>query len=236
MAPQRDDPTWQTLEGVADVARSLYQLRSHDLAETLCEVATRVVGGDHASVTSIRSGRFTTIASTSHLPEMADKIQYATGQGPCLDAIRRHDTFLVNDLESDPRWPEFGAAAAAELGVKSMLAHVLPVDDEVLGALNVYATRADAFTPQHETLIAILGAAAVQAVAATRQLDKTTHLERALASNRRIGVALGIIMATQGVNIDAAWSLIAKASQDQNLRVADMAEHVIETGSLNHRP
>lgn len=175
------------------------------------------------------------MAATSEVPERGDKIQYATGQGPCLEAVREHATFRVDDLSSDSRWPAFGQQAVAELGVRSMIAHVLPVEDQVLGAVNVYAMRPGAFRGEHETLIAILGATAVQAIGAVHHQARAEHLERAMHTNRHIGVALGILMTTRQVNLDQAWEMLSKASQDRNVKVSVLADRVIDTGSLDER-
>lgn len=232
--PRELDRTWQVLEDFAEAARLLHQYTDDpDVADTVCGLALRVVGGDHASITSIRSGQFTTVAATSELPERADKIQYKVGSGPCLDAIRENDTIRVDDLADDARWPTFGRAASSELGVHSMLAHVLPIDSHALGALNVYSARAGAFTAQHEKVIAIFGSAAVTAMRAASHAEKANHLETALHTSRRIGVALGILMVRRGVDLDGAWDLLSRASQDSNTKVSELADHVIRTGYLD---
>jgi GAF domain-containing protein len=232
--PKELDRTWQLLDDFAEVARLL---RSHtadpDLADTVCELALKAVGGEHASITSIRSGQFTTIASTSEVPEHADKIQYKVGSGPCLDAIRANDTIRVDDLATDPRWPQFAGAACSELAMHSMLAQVLPIDDSVLGALNVYSTKTRAFDVRDEKVIAILGSAAVTAMRAARHQEKAEHMERALRTSRRIGVALGILMVTRQMNLDDAWALLSKASQDSNTKVSELADQVVRQGSLD---
>lgn len=107
--PKALDEGWRVLEDFADVARTMACLKDTDeVADTLCQLTLKIIGGDHASITSVRYGKAVTVAATSAVPEQADKIQYATGQGPCLDAIRREDTFRVDDLCTDPRWPAFG--------------------------------------------------------------------------------------------------------------------------------
>lgn len=231
--PKELDRTWQLLDDFAGVARLL---RSHtadpDIADTVCEVAVKVVGGDHASITSIRSGQFTTVAATSEVPELADKLQYKVGSGPCLEAIRENDTIRVDDLATDQRWPAFASAACSELGMHSMLAQVLPVDDQVLGALNIYSARATAFDARDEKIIAILGSAAVTAMRAVRHQEKTDHMERALHTSRRIGVALGILMATRGVDLDDAWEFLSKASQRSNTKVSELADQIVRQGFL----
>ena len=235
MAPKELDDSWRRLEDFTEAAQARQAVASDQssFSEALCDLALQVVGGEHASITSVREGRFTTVAATSSVPELADKLQYSTGQGPCLDAIREHGTFYVQDLATDQRWPAFGRAVSTELGMHSLLAHVLPVDDTVLGALNVYSSSRRAFTAQHQTLIGIFGATAAQALRAARNRERAEHLEDALRTSRRIGVALGIVMKTHLVDLDQSWQILAKASQDRNVKVSVLAEHVIATGSLD---
>ena len=232
--PKELDQTWQLLDDFAEVARLL---RSHtadpDIADTVCELALRTVGGDHASITSIRAGQFTTVAATSEVPELADKIQSRAGTGPCLDAIRESDTVRVDDLATDTRWPQFASAACAELGMRSMLAQILPVDDRLIGALNIYSAKPHAFDIQDEKIIAILGSAAVTAMRAVRHQEKAVHMERALRTSRRIGVALGILMAARGVDLDGAWELLSTTSQRSNTKVSELADQVVRTGFLD---
>ncbi|WP_161988726.1 GAF and ANTAR domain-containing protein [Pedococcus bigeumensis] len=235
MVPKELDRTWQLLDDFAEVAGLL---RSHtadpDIADTVCEIALKIVRGDHASITSIRSGQFTTVAATSGVPEHADKIQYKVGTGPCLDAIRADDTIRVDDLATDPRWPEFASAACSELGMHSMLAQVLPVDDQFLGAVNIYSAKTHAFDAQDEKIIAILGSAAVTAMRAVRHQEKSDHMERALHTSRRIGVALGILMVTRGVDLDGAWEFLSKASQRSNTKVSELADQIVRQGFLDN--
>lgn len=232
--PQELDRTWQLLDDFADAASVLHTVTSSpDVADTVCELALRVVGGDHASITTIRSGEFTTVAATSDLPQQADKIQYEIGTGPCLEAIRENDTVRADDLATDPRWLEFGSVVSSELGMHSMLAHLLPAQDGGVTALNIYSAKRHAFSAEHETVIAIFGAAAVTALTAARHQEKAEHLERALHTSRRIGVALGIVMTTRNVDLDGAWELLSKASQDTNTKVSELADLVVATGSLD---
>jgi hypothetical protein len=141
--PRELDETWQLLDDFAEVARLLQRQgdRTEDLLPAICELSRKVVGGDHASLTTVRAGRFTTLAATSDLPSRADQIQYATSQGPCLDAIGTADAIRVDDLSTDPRWPAFGQLTTTTLGVHSMLVHVLPVADDAVVAISVYAAR-----------------------------------------------------------------------------------------------
>jgi AmiR/NasT family two-component response regulator len=63
--------------------------------------------------------------------------------------------------------------------------------------------------------------------------DKIANLEIALASSRRIGMAIGILMARFNVRDDAAFDLLRTASQRQNRKVRDIAEDVVLAGTLD---
>ena len=58
------------------------------------------------------------------------------------------------------------------------------------------------------------------------------NLEVALATNRRIGIAVGILMCRSGVTEDQAFAVLSKHSQDRNTKVRELAEEVIYTGCL----
>lgn len=60
------------------------------------------------------------------------------------------------------------------------------------------------------------------------------NLETALQTNRRIGVAIGILMSRRGVSEADAFNLLAKASQLANRKLRDVAEEVVYEGDLPH--
>jgi hypothetical protein len=62
--------------------------------------------------------------------------------------------------------------------------------------------------------------------------ERIGHLETALASNRRIGIAIGIVMAGHQVTDEAAFELLRRRSQETNRKLRDVAEEVIYTGAL----
>ena len=62
--------------------------------------------------------------------------------------------------------------------------------------------------------------------------DKIAHLEAALVSSRRIGAAIGILMAGRRVTYDQAFELLRVASQHGHRKLRDVAEDVIFTGDV----
>lgn len=65
-----------------------------------------------------------------------------------------------------------------------------------------------------------------------RAVLKADNLERALASNRRIGMAVGILMARRGLTDEQAFDCLRQVSQRRNVKLRDLAESVIYTGDL----
>lgn len=235
--PHQLDETWRLLEDFADAARLLHAGDGQaDVLPALCELAVTMTGADHASVATVRGGRLRAVSATSDLPATADLLQLDTAQGPCVEAGREAATSRVGDLATDPRWPALGRRVVQELGLRSLLAHVLPVDGHSVGAVTVYAARPDAFTPEHESVLSILGAVASATLRADRQEGRADALERALRASRRIGMAVGVLMATRRVTADDAWELLTAESMNRNIKVSSLAEHVIATGTFETPP
>jgi signal transduction histidine kinase/DNA-binding response OmpR family regulator len=62
--------------------------------------------------------------------------------------------------------------------------------------------------------------------------NRATNLQIALASNRQIGAAMGIMMAQSRITEDEAFDLLRKASQNQHRKLRDVADEVMLTGRL----
>ena len=75
-------------------------------------------------------------------------------------------------------------------------------------------------------LVAELQQAAVQAQ------EQIAHLEIALVSSRRIGAAMGVLMASRRVTDEQAFALLRMASQHNHRKLRDIAEEVVLTGEL----
>jgi hypothetical protein len=67
---------------------------------------------------------------------------------------------------------------------------------------------------------------------AAAQQAQADHLRIALATNRQIGTALGILMASHKVTSDTAFDLLRRASQYSHRKLHDIALNVIETGTI----
>lgn len=61
---------------------------------------------------------------------------------------------------------------------------------------------------------------------------RAANLERALATNRRIGIAIGILMCQCQLTDDQAFAILKTHSQRCHIKVRELAESVIFTGTL----
>jgi hypothetical protein len=97
-------------------------------------VAGTIPGAEEGSITLVHNRRrVVSAAVTSEVAGLFDDLQQELHQGPCLDAMYHQQTVRVDDLATDPRWPELTHRAAAELGLASMLSFQLFVRDNDLG-------------------------------------------------------------------------------------------------------
>jgi transcriptional regulator with GAF, ATPase, and Fis domain len=199
----------------------------------ISELAVSVIEGcDHAGITVVRRGRPETVAASDDVPAKVDALQYQTRQGPCLDAIRQEQTYRSHDLATELRWPQFAQRAAERTGIRSMLAYRLFAHEDTLGALNLYSREPKAFEDDVLPVGAVFAAHAAMAFAQAREHEQIDHLERAVASNRRIGMAIGILMVQRRIGSDEAFSLLRGASQLSNRKLREVADAVVRTGEI----
>jgi AmiR/NasT family two-component response regulator len=62
--------------------------------------------------------------------------------------------------------------------------------------------------------------------------EKVRNLEFALTSNRRIGMAIGVLMTSELITEESALELMREASHELKLKLRDVAERVLLTGTL----
>jgi GAF domain-containing protein len=98
-----------------------------------------------ASITLIREDKPFTAAYDGQMALDADELQYERGYGPCVDAGRAGQMFLVDDMRTEQRWPDYAQNVLA-CGVLSSLSVPLPFQGSTIGALNTYAGKPDVST------------------------------------------------------------------------------------------
>ncbi len=180
---------------------------------------------DFAGISLVEGRKITSPASSNDLPRIVDSIQSEVGEGPCLDAIKEHEVFQTGDLAAEERWPRFATRAYEETGVRSILSLRLFVEEDTMGALNLYSTAPDAFDESDVALGTVFAVHASVAMSAARRED---HLEQKAQSRDVIGRAKGILMARSGASDDDAFAMLKAASQRMNVKLRVIAEQIVE--------
>lgn len=224
-------------EVFANIARML--VVEGDVAHTLTRIVEQAVvtieGCDHAAISMVTGRKVRTEAASDDTPRRVDALQYQSGQGPCLDAIRHHEVYKVDDLQADDRWPNFARRAAETTGIRSMLAFRLFIEEDTMGALNLYARRVGAFADRDEAEhIGSVFAAHAAVAWSTARHDR--DMEEALRTRDLIGQAKGILMATRHLTPEEAFDALRQTSQRLNVKVRNVAEEVTFTGTLPDAP
>jgi GAF domain-containing protein len=223
--------TGRTAESLEILARALH-VRNAELQPTLQAIVSTAVSmlspARYAGLTIFSRGELIPRASAGEPPLLLDRLQQQLGDGPCISAARHQRVFRIEDTRQDRRWPEF-AAEAAQLNVRSMLCVPLWVHERCLGALSLYAEEAAAFSCLHERVTTLLATFAALALAEAQRADQ---MHDALGNRDVIGQGKGILMERYGVTADVAFGILSRVSQAENLKLAEIARRLTETGNL----
>ena len=224
--------TWDGLaRAFAGFARDVQrQPEQAAVLRTIVERAVLTVPGAQDGSVTLVVGRRKVVsqAASGPLSSRIDAVQEELGEGPCLATAFEEHTVLVPDLATEPRWPRFSARAAA-LGAGSMLSFQLYVEGDNLGALNLFSRERGGFDEQSVTVGELFAAHAAVAFSAAQRLSA---LSRALDSRTLVGQAQGILMERGRVTAEQAFAELQRASQSRNLKLAEVARRLVETGDL----
>lgn len=189
------------------------------------------------AVTLQRHGGLATIAYSTDEAKVLDEIQINFGDGPCITAMRTGQAVVVSDTRSDTRWPEY-LNTVAKFGFYSLMGVPLELEGEAKAALNFFAPEPDAFTPdaaaRANAYAAQASKAMILAMRVASHLETASNLKAAMESRTAIDVAVGIVMAQNRCSQDEAFGILSRASNNQNIKLRDLAEKV--TGTVSGSP
>lgn len=216
----------------SEMARIANELRaqSDDTEAVLRKMSKYAVdtlpGAEYATVTLVTGGKIESPVIVGDLGGQADELQRTLGEGPCVRAAVDSETVWIDDMRAETRWPRF-APAAADLGIASMACFCLYIDGADFGALNVHSTTPGAFDRDARLVGELFAAHAATAFGAVREKEQ---LRAALTSRDLIGQAKGMLMERYQIDATAAFSLLARLSQDSNTKLVEIAAQIIEAG------
>ena len=211
-----------TLESLDDLTPYLERL--------VQSVNVAINGCDAVGVTVVMEDRPRTAAYTTAGTLEIDAVQYAVGDGPCLDAFRNGRENLVDFSVAEKRWPAF--IDGCDPGdVQTLLALPLEADGRRFGALNLYGYAVHAFDHVDLVLVRMAAQRAANALAAAVHLsgarEVAGQMEQAMASRAVIEQAKGVLMARHAIDESVAFQLLRHQSQEQNLKLRTLAAQLV---------
>ena len=211
---------------------------AHELLDDIVHLASDTIGPQLWCGITLEAQDGPVTVALSHEPaSRLDHVQYDHDDGPCLHSLRHGELVLLEDTRRERRWVEYCAAASA-LGVRSSLSVPLHAQGHAPGALNLYASRPEAFGRKEVGRAQAFGAEASRALdlagRLTSAVELAHQLRQALVSRTTIDQAIGVIMGQNRCDADAAFDVLRTASQHRNVKLRDVAAKVL--GSVQGAP
>jgi hypothetical protein len=184
------------------------------------------------------AGHRGTVCATDDIARRVEDLQFALGEGPCVDAFAARGAIFVEEMDSTgldvgARWPAFTEAVGAA-GVGALFAFPLLIGPTRLGVLDLYRRRPGALTPpQMRAAWKIAGAAAdaLLDVRSASAVDLPPDTAPAGASYRlEVHQATGIVSVQLGVPMDEAFLRLRAYAYARDLDLDDVSRAVVTAG------
>ena len=234
-------PLAETL-GVLETAALLRELTAglialDDFDEALSALVriTRdaIAGVSWCGFTALRAGEPAGVAASDAPMCGLDDLRYGPDT-PAMEAIRRREMVRAENLGAEPRWPDW-TARARELGVRGVISAPVDVDEQVIGAINLYAGRSDTLTTGHQLTAMLLAEHAGLLLAAVRDRQRRVAQadahDAALLGDGVIGQAIGVIMTQRGCPPEDALDVLRSAASSLSIPLREVAERLVSTVS-----
>jgi hypothetical protein len=198
----------------------------------LVALATRQVTACSGATSALWRGSQPIVRAASHpdLPELISA-QLSSGRGPVLEALAGGGPVSCPDTLAEDRWPEY-AEAGLRCGVRcSVTLAYLSGPDAV--TLSLFGARPHALESGQlalaELLTAVGGALMGNAAEYGDAQRAALQLSAAAESRALVDQAKGMLMQALGCSAEDALARMRQISQEQNLRVTDIAQRIIDS-------
>ncbi|GHJ54933.1 hypothetical protein Nm8I071_42400 [Nonomuraea sp. TT08I-71] len=235
------EPMIDTL-GVLETAALLRELTAGLIAvagfdeglDRLVRIARDAVPGvDCCGFTALRAGEPAGVAASDPVRAELDDLRHGPDT-PAMTAIRRREMITAGDLAEESPWPAW-AERARGLGVHGVISAPVDVDEQVIGAINLYAESAGALTPRHQLTAMLLAEHAGLLLAAARdrerQAARADQLDTTLLAEGVVGQAVGVIMTQRGCPAPEALDVLRSAASSLDIPLREVAERLVLTVS-----
>ena len=198
----------------------------------LVALATRQVTACSGATSDLWREKEPIVRAASHpdLPGLIS-VQLSSGRGPVLDALAQGGPVSCPDTLAEDRWPEY-AEAGLRCGVRCSVTLVY-LSGAGAVTLSLFGARPHALESGQLTLAELLTAVggALMGNAAEYGDARRTALQLSAAAESRalVDQAKGMLMQALGCSAEDALDKLKQISQEQNLRVTDIAQRIIDS-------
>jgi hypothetical protein len=196
-------------------------------AERIVALAAACVRCRDVALTVAEGDRGRLLAATSDLPQQVARIRAELGEGPVLDIVDTNDLVITNDLATDLRWPQFSERVLGQLGIHSIVGYRLYLAPDVRAALTFYSDWPHAFDDLAIATGSIFAPYCSLVVFSETVLWTPLTADRAGEVHREIGIAVGILMATDELDIATAFQRLHRAGRRLHRTLPEVARHVV---------
>jgi hypothetical protein len=202
-------------------------------SKSLCQVCAEAIAMSGAGVMLMWSDTpGGSLCTTNRMSDLIEQLQYALGEGPCVDAYRQDWPVLEPDLANPDttRWPAF-APPAVEAGVRAVFGFPLQVGAARLGALNLCRDRPGPLSDdQHADALVMAGIAArtvlvLQAGAPPGEL--AAELEEGSDFHYAVHQAAGMVAAQLDVSVAQALVRLRAYAFGNDRPLTEVAKDVV---------
>ena len=172
------------------------------------------------------------LCNTNHVSAVIEDLQYALGEGPCVDAYRDDRPVVEADLArpATPRWLGFSGPAVSA-GVRAVFGFPLHVGAVRLGALNLYRDRPGPLGDEQYADALAVGDIAARAVLMLQAGAPPGRLSSELAADADFHYAVhqasGMVAAQLEVSVGQALVRLRAYSFGNDRPLAQVADDVV---------
>jgi hypothetical protein len=208
--------------------------RAPDLGtKRLCEVSVEVTGMSGAGI-MLMAGDLPrgSLCTSNQVSSLIEDLQYALGEGPCVDAFTQERAVLEPDLANPrtPRWLAF-AGPALDAGVRAIFGFPLRVGAVRLGALNLYRSWPGPLSDEEHADALVMADVAAQAVLVLQADAPPEGMAAALVVGADfhyvVHQAAGMVAAQLDTSVTDALIRLRAHAFGNDLQLTDVAKAVV---------
>ena len=231
------DPTSETREALQVVGREV--VRCDDLRGDVRSPTDRLglSAFDEVAVVEYLHGRLEVVVASGPCVEDEVALEARVGGGPSTDAVTSAELVVTRDLRNERRWaPAALACGAGRLGLRRLAAVPLRLPGEpVVGAIVLAGHAPGAITPDEVAAVGALADHSSLVLTARVARCRETRAVLSLDRMRLVSLAVGVMMASEGLAEGDALARLRTRSERSNCRLSETAVAVLTERQMSFR-